>query len=182
MGMLLCPGPKKAHGQLAMGFKVAANSVSMDNFSDFSGGFDIGLFCSVGKKTYVQPELCYSFRSTDFLNIVGEFRENYAMRQHFLDIPLLIGYHFINLCNFKMHIVVGPRVAVLLNNHLLEAATVREMASHIQWGGQLGVGIDIWRLSLDARYDIAADKTTTNQSRFRLQNMFVVSLGVKLLK
>lgn len=173
---------ERATAQISLGIKVAGNAVSLDDFQDFSGGFDLGVFLRVGKALYFQPEVSYSFRNTDFLNIIGEFRENYAMRQHFLDIPLLFGFHFVNKKNFKMHFLIGPRVGVLINNHLTQAATVGEMASHLQWGGQFGLGFDIWRFTLDGRYDISADGTSTSGSGSRLQNMFVISLGIKFLK
>lgn len=173
---------ERATAQISLGIKVAGNAVSLDDFQDFSGGFDLGVFLRVGKALYFQPEVSYSFRNTDFLNIIGEFRENYAMRQHFLDIPLLFGFHFVNKKNFKMHFLIGPRVGVLINNHLTQAATVGEVASHLQWGGQFGLGFDIWRFTLDGRYDISADGTSTSGSGSRLQNMFVISLGIKFLK
>ncbi len=178
----LALAPLKADAQFSFGVKTAWNTVSLDNFQDFSGGFDLGAFFRIGRAFFFQPEVNYSFRNTDFQHIIGEFRENYRMRQHFLDIPLLIGHHFLNNSNFKLHFLVGPRVAVLINNHLLQASTVSDVASHLQWGGQIGLGIDVWRFAIDGRYDISADKTTTDSSKARLQNMFVVSLGFKFIK
>ncbi|MBO7491982.1 MAG: PorT family protein [Bacteroidales bacterium] len=182
VGLLLFAVTDRAQAQFSLGVKVAGNFVSLDDFQDFSGGFDLGVFFRVGNQFYFQPEVNYSFRNTDFQNILGEFRENYAMRQHFLDIPLLMGYHFVNKKNFKMHLLLGPRAAVLINNHLLESASVEDVASHLQWGGQFGLGFDIWRFTIDGRYDIAADKTSTNDSKSRVQNMFVVSVGFKFIK
>ncbi|MCR4964492.1 MAG: PorT family protein [Bacteroidales bacterium] len=182
MAILTIFSVQKANAQFSFGAKVAGNAVSLDNFQDFDGGFDLGLFFRAGKSLFFQPEVCYSFRSTDFRNIVGEFHENYSMRQHFLDVPLLLGYHFINNNNFKMHLLVGPRVAILVNNHLREVASIQDVASHLQWGGRFGIGFDFWRFTLDGYYDIAADKTSTNDSKSRVQNMFVVSLGFKFIK
>ncbi|MBR4135603.1 MAG: PorT family protein [Bacteroidales bacterium] len=174
--------PERASAQVAFGVKVAGNAVSLDNFQDFQGGFDIGLFLRLGKAFYVQPELCYSLRNTNFRDIVGEIHDNCQMRQHFLDVPVLLGCHFVNKNLFKMHVVLGPRVAVLVNNQFVEAVHNREVNSHLQWGAQIGLGIDVWRFTLDGRYDIAADRTTSNDPRARIQNMFVLSLGFKLIK
>ncbi|MBO4488575.1 MAG: PorT family protein [Bacteroidales bacterium] len=181
-GLLLFAVTDRASAQFSVGIKVAGNAVSLDDFYDFSGGFDLGVFFRVGKKVYFQPEANYSFRSTDFRHIVGEFQENYRMRQHFLDLPMLLGCHFVNMKNFKMNFLIGPRVAILINNDLREVASVSDMASQMQWGGQVGLGFDIWRFTLDGRYDIAADKTSTNSGKARIQNMFVVSLGFKFIK
>lgn len=173
-----------ANAQFNFGVKVAGNFTCLDEFDvhNMDGGFDLGVFFRIGNRFYFQPEVNYSFRNADLENLLGEFRENYDMRQHFLDIPLLLNYNIINKDNFKFHITAGPRMGILMDNQLLEERTIEVLPGHMQWGGSFGVGFDIWRFTLDGRYDIAADRTSTNSGNSRVQNMFVVAVGFKFLK
>lgn len=173
-----------ANAQFNFGVKVAGNFTCLDEFDvhNMDGGFDLGVFFRIGNRFFFQPEVNYSFRNADFENLLGEFRENYAMRQHFLDIPLLLNYNIVNKDIFKFHITAGPRIGILIDNQLLEERTVDLIPGHMQWGGSFGVGFDIWHFTIDGRYDIAADRTSTNSGNSRVQNMFVVAVGFKFLK
>lgn len=181
--MMLCGG-QQAKAQFGLGIKVAGNFTSLDKFDihNMNAGFDLGVFCRVGDRFFFQPEVNYSFRSADFQNIIGEFRENYDMRQHFIDVPLLLGYNIVNKDNFRFHIFVGPRGALLIDNQLMESHTFDDVCGRMQWGGQVGIGFDIWRFTIDGRYDLSADRTSTSDNSSRVQNMFIVSLGFKILK
>ncbi len=180
---MLC-GVQQAKAQFGLGIKVAGNFTSLDKFDihNMNAGFDLGVFCRVGDRFFFQPEVNYSFRSADFQNIIGEFRENYDMRQHFIDVPLLLGYNIVNKDNFRFHIFVGPRGALLIDNQLMESHTFDDVCGRMQWGGQVGIGFDIWRFTIDGRYDLSADRTSTSDNSSRVQNMFIVSLGFKILK
>lgn len=174
----------KSNAQFALGIEVSGNAVHLDNIDihNMDGGFDLGLFARFGKRFYVQPELTYSFRSVDFKHIGQEFTQNYELRQHFLNIPILLSYSIVNNLNFKFRIFAGPRAGILLNNTLMENPSFEMINRHIQWGGQVGIGFDFWRFTLDGRYDLAADKTSTDGSSARVQNMFIATLGFKIFR
>lgn len=174
----------KANAQFAMGVEVSGNAVHLDKIDihNMEGGFDLGLFFRFGHRFFVQPELTYSFRSVDFQNIIGEFSENYDLRQHFINIPVLLSYSIVNNKNFKFRVFAGPRIGILLNNTLIDNPSFEMVNRHLQWGGQAGIGFDFWRFTLDGRYDLAADKTSTNGSTARVQNMFVATLGFKIFR
>jgi len=174
----------KANAQFALGVEVSGNAVSLDHFDihNMDGGFDLGVFFRFGKRFHIQPEFTYSFRSVDFQDIAGEFTHNYELRQHFINIPILLSYSIVDNKNFKIRIFSGPRIGVLLNNTLIDNPSFVMVNKNLQWGGQFGIGFDIWRFTLDARYDIAADKTSTNGINARVQNMLVATLGLKIFR
>lgn len=179
--LLLTP---KANAQFAFGVEVSGNAVHLDKIDihNMEGGFDLGIFARFGHRFFVQPEITYSFRSVDFKNIRNEFSENYALHQHFINIPVLLSYSIVNNKNFKFRIFAGPRVGILLNNTLLDNPSFEMVNKHLQWGGQAGLGFDFWRFTLDGRYDLAADKTSTNGETARVQNMFIATLGFKIFR
>ncbi len=175
----------QAQAQFSMGIKVAGNATNYMKISDLDAGVDAGIFLRMGDRFYFQPEVNYSFRSTKLHDMIAEYDENVRMKQHFIDVPLLLGYNFINNENFKFHLLAGPRVGVRVGSNLDEAAlsSVNE-AGKTQFGGQFGLGIDFWRFTFDARYDISGNKfkEISGDPDFWTQNMIVLSLGFKIVK
>ena len=102
----------RANAQFSLGIKVAGNYTNYMDRSDFFYGGDAGIFMRLGDRFYFQPEVNYSFRSTNLREIVTEVSDNIRLKQHFIDVPLLLGYHFIDNENFKFHIFVGPRTGI----------------------------------------------------------------------
>ena len=104
------------------------------------------------------------------------------LKQHYVSVPLLLGYHFINNDNFKFRLTIGPRFDFKVSDNFSDSDWESNL---IQWGGQVGVGIDFWRFSLDGSYCIAADNfrnMAEGTSQTRQLNMFIVSLGFKIIK
>ncbi len=181
-----------ADAQFNLGLKVAGNATNYKKLSSMDLGFDAGLFMRLGDQFYFQPEVNYSFKSTRLTNLsdfVGEVHENVRLKQHFVDLPLLLGFHFINNDNFKVHLTVGPRFGFRIGSNLKEIDPEMDEGGKLQWAGQFGIGFDIWRFTLDARYDLASDKlfnressSTANSRNNWTQNMIVVALGFKFIK
>ncbi len=174
----------RANAQFSLGIKVAGNYTNYMDRSDFFYGGDAGIFMRLGDRFYFQPEVNYSFRSTNLREIVTEVSDNIRLKQHFIDVPLLLGYHFIDNENFKFHIFVGPRIGFQVGSNIGDIDALDFVSQKLQWGGQVGIGLDFWRFTLDARYDISANKfMLSNQSDgMWRQNMIVLSLGFKIVK
>ncbi len=170
--------------QFSLGIKVAGNASNYVDFSDLDGGVDAGLFFRFGNRFYFQPEVNYSFRSTKLDDIVSEYSDNVRLKQHFLDIPMLLGYHFIYNENFRFHLLAGPRVGVRVGSNISEISSLTDDSGDVQFGIQVGLGIDFWRFTLDARYDFSANKISQiNQDPdYWKQNMIILSLGFKFIK
>lgn len=174
----------KAQAQFSLGLKVAGNYTNFIKLSEFDLGGDAGIFMRFGDRFYFQPEANYSFRSTTFKGVASEIDNNFKLKQHFIDVPLLLGYHFIDNENFKFHIFLGPRLGIQIHDNQDEMGSIALSNQKMQWGGQIGVGFDFWRFTLDARYDISGNKYSIDggDSETMRQNMIVLSLGFKIVK
>ena len=171
-----------SHAQVALGIKVAGNFTNYQKVTDGNFGVEPGIFLRLGQNFYFQPEVNYVFKSSTFKDVSNEFSTNVKLKQHFVSVPVLLGYHFINKDNFKFHLTLGPRFDFRISDNI-EGTDWK--ANSLQWGGQVGLGFDLWRFTLDASYCLAADNfhnevTTVTQTKF--SNVFLVSLGFKFLK
>lgn len=174
----------KANAQFSIGLKVSGNYSNYMKITEPSMGWDAGLFMRFGDRFYFQPEVGYSFRSTNFNDLTSEVRQNIKLKQHFIDVPLLLGYHFIDKDNFKLHLFIGPRLGIRMGSNIDEIETLEVTNQKMQWGGQVGLGVDIWRFTLDARYDISGSKflQAGQSAETWKQSMFVLTLGFKIVK
>lgn len=176
-----------ANAQFNLGVKVAVNATNYNKQTTLYPGADIGFFLRLGDRFYFQPEVCYSFKSTkldDAGSFLHEVQENTRLHQHFIDVPVLLGYNFINKDKFKFHLFIGPRFGFRMGSNLKEIDPLVDEEGNMQWAGQVGLGFDIGRFTLDVRYDLAADRLISDGSEEHLwtQNMVNVSLGIKFLK
>ena len=171
-----------SHAQVALGIKVSGNFTNYQKVTVGNFGVEPGIFLRLGKDFYFQPEVNYAFKSSTFKDVVNEISTNVKLKQHYVSVPVLLGYHFINKDNFKFHLTLGPRFDFRISDNI-EGTDWK--ANAIQWGGQVGLGFDFWRFTLDASYSLAADNfhnEVTTVTQTKLSNVFLVSLGFKFLK
>jgi hypothetical protein len=143
-------------------------------------GFDAGIFFRFGRSFYFQPELDYSFRSSTFKTALSELKENARLKNHYLDIPLLIGYKIVDGPNFNFRVFIGPRLGILVGNK--SSWKKDEALGTVQIGGRTGIGIDFWRFTLDVNYDFSASKYNSIPVKWWKQNMVNIALGFKIIK
>lgn len=169
-----------AKAQFNFGIKVAGNADNYMRLTKMNIGLEAGVFFRLGNNFFFQPEVNYAFKNSTFQD--QSVSTNQALHQHFLSVPALLGYQFINKDNFKFHLTIGPRFDFRLTDNMTGTDW---RANAVQWGGQVGVGIDFWRFVLDFYYSIAADSFRNSQegtSQTQQMNMFILSLGFKFLK
>lgn len=169
--------------QVDFGVKAGVNFSNTVDRTTMQPGFDVGVFLRLGSPFYFQPEVNYSFRSSSFSDAFDEISDNFDMKTHNLDIPLLFGYKFINHDNFNFRVFIGPRVGVLISNNYNNQSDNNPF-NLMEYGGQVGIGIDFWRFMLDVRYDFSTRKydSILNNSTWLKQNMINISLGFKIVK
>lgn len=160
--------------QFTLGPKVGLNYTNIIGHSDYRAGMDAGIFMRIGTFFYFQPEFDYSFRSSNFKSAYDEIENNFRLKTHNFDIPLLIGFKFFSAPNFNFRVFIGPRIGVLIDNSL-----ENNSMKTVQIGGQAGIGIDIWRFTLDAKYDFSGNKYEGTSDEWWKQNMFNFALGFK---
>ncbi len=171
-----------ADAQFSLGIKGAVNAANYMDLTKKKIGWEAGIFMRMGDRFYFQPEVNYDFKCSSILDLPNAVAENIQLKQHYISVPALLGYHFINNENFKFQLTIGPRFDFKIADNMDESGW---KTSPVQWGGQVGIGIDFWRFTLDVSYCIAADRfkyTTTSESSTKLTNMFLASLGFKIVK
>ena len=172
-----------AQAQVALGVKVAGNMTNYMKFTNLDFGMEAGVFLRLGNRFFFQPEVNYVFNNSTFKeNVIEEISTNAKLRQHGVAVPLLLGYHFVNKENFKFHFTLGPRFNFRVSDNV-EGTDWKSGA--LQWGGQVGLGIDVWRFAFDVSYCIAADNfqnSVTTVTQTLMANTILVSLGFKFLK
>lgn len=120
-----------------------------------SNGFLIGGFARVSLiGFYIQPEI--SFRNLNFtVNSIGTTSAaNTATMLNYIDIPVMFGKKILNVINVS----AGPSFQFLVNKDLT-ASNINTLDkgnyNDFVIGAQLGVGVEIWKLCFDARYDFS---------------------------
>lgn len=171
-----------ANAQFSLGLKGAVNGSNYINLTKKKIGFEAGIFMRFGDRFYFQPEANYVLKSSTLNQAVNEVAANFQLKQHFISVPALLGYHFINNDNFKFHLTIGPRFDFKIADNFGNGGW---QTNAIQWGGQVGLGFDFWRFTLDVGYSFAADRfkyTATSEPTTKFTNMFLASLGFKIVK
>lgn len=216
-GFDIAIGPKVGYQTAKLSYQKA------DIKSSFSNHFTAGLFgrVTIGR-LYVQPEVLY-FKTTNIFdghvtgvpsdnlfNLPTGANVNLTLNQMNLQVPVLIGVKILDLDLIALRAQVGPTANFVLKsqtlfdktytidgqNAELENTTTDEHfdTKAISWGLQAGLGIDVWRLTLDVNYNFGLSKVFKNLNDTVLgetfdfsnvdntkQNLFMVTVGFKLL-
>ena len=135
---------------------------NLDQFNDLgiaiqdaSYGIQAGFFvqAKIGR-FFIQPEFIFNSNSidyavSDFAN--GEIFESIKSEsyQH-LDIPVMLGWKL-----GPLRLQGGPVGHVFLNStsELFDISGYDQKFNEFTWGYQTGVGLDLWKFTLDARYE-----------------------------
>jgi hypothetical protein len=172
--------------QFSFGAKGAVNfskfSTNLDELkTNRNPGFDLGFFARVGiSKLYVQPELVYSFTSTDFDTVVDDMKN---IKSSSIDVPVLVGYKLLDFKAFNLRAFLGPRFSFVVHDNFKDSFK----SAAFNFAGQAGLGFDLFMFTVDFRYDYTFTKTASatetasvNNGNLRF-NTFLISLGWKIL-
>ncbi|MDP1621766.1 MAG: porin family protein [Bacteroidales bacterium] len=179
-------------GQVSLGPKIGFNasklSSSIDSVkADFKSGFQIGAFVRLGKKLYLQPELYYTTQGGVFTSNTQNWKQTVKIGS--LDVPVLVGYKLLNAKLVNVRILAGPAASFVVNKSIAEGGsstgpiTNGDMKS-VNWSIQAGAGVDVWKFTLDVRYQIGLNslvKEAKNWNFDSKNNVWVISLGFKII-
>jgi hypothetical protein len=127
--------------------------------TEFLPGADLGLFFRFSIfRFYIQPEINYVIRKHN--------HDEY--RSHHLDMPLLAGIKVIDLKQFKIRFFIGPEFCTKFKDHVTK--------NDFQMGLQAGLGVDIWRFTVDAGYSFLGN---IHPSRKGHNNIVKIGVGFK---
>jgi hypothetical protein len=191
------------NAQFVFGLKLGYNASKLTSNVDtvvasFNSGFHAGAFFRVGKRVHLQPEVYYTFSGGtfegDFINTVDNWKQKVTIGS--LDVPVLIGFKLIDSKILKWRIDAGPEVSFVVNSKITDVKLTGPITesdiSTVNWYGLVGTGIDILFITFDVRYQFGFNSiindvtktvgtTTTNYPVNSKGNLFLVSLGFKIL-
>lgn len=136
---------------------------------------------------FVQPELYYAQSSTEItLQEIGTTNVRTEVNKlNTLNIPILFGTKF-----GPFRVNAGPVATIILSNTNIvdNVSGLDQDMDKANWGLQAGVGLDISKISLDARYETSISKlgsayNTASGSKVNFGSrpqQFIFTLGVKL--
>jgi len=169
-------------------FGLSSTKIKLEdgNFSTGDGelGYHVGIFTRFGAAGfYLQPELLFTQTSGTFSyndpnsSSTSEFEANFNR----LDIPIMMGFKM-----FKFfRIQAGPIASININSELKNSADVVQDVDYKQAtiGYQAGLGLDIGKLIIDAKYESSLGNVTENVAGFQTDqrvNQWILSVGFKL--
>jgi hypothetical protein len=150
---------------LHAGVNVSTLSTNIpDYFSSANAGFRGGIFARINiKKFHIQPELNFSMVGSE-----GSFAENparyFSARANTLEVPLLFGYKIIDFKLINIRLQAGGFFAYNLSKSIKvhdqdypqnDSTISSSNAPDYNGGIVVGAGADIWRFTLDFRYQWA---------------------------
>ncbi|PWJ44187.1 porin family protein [Sediminitomix flava] len=102
---------------------------------------------------YIQPEVYYSRTGGEIQIHNDGLPQVSGITQDRLDIPVLLGWRLgIDAVAFRLN--AGPMGILMLDNGLSDLQDIGDVTTNdFIWGYQAGVGVDVWKFSLDARYE-----------------------------
>lgn len=145
---------------------------------------------------FLQPEAYYTFTKANLKSTsTASNIETYNIDYHRLDVPVLVGFRPLPV----LRVFAGPFATVLIdmNQESSNSAYDQSLRDHSEdlynragWGWQAGLGVDILKLTLDARYEATVgdlrDQDLNNISpslswlpNEQSQRQIVISLGYK---
>ncbi len=153
------------------GYKFNDNTIQSNKIS-----YTINPFLRISKSNfYLQTEAAfgitrhnYDFHETDVDGKETDITAEYNLTTYCFQIPMLIGYNFINYNDYGMSIFTGPRAKFIFTSlsnqkfsHFKHEELIEEL-DKIQYYWEFGLGVRIYNVFLDITYDWGLSTSKTN--------------------
>ncbi|MCC6727094.1 MAG: PorT family protein [Saprospiraceae bacterium] len=154
------------NAQIRYGFRAGLSSSQLNSetiqqngvsvaIKDANYGYHFGVFGRVklGEHMYLQPEAAFNSSSVDFqVTDIGDGFMDEVLTEKYrnLDLPLMVGYKL-----GPLRLEAGPtgHVYVASKSELEEIGSYDRRFNDFNLGFQSGLGLDIWKITLDLRYE-----------------------------
>jgi len=180
-------------GQLTLGPKIGLTMSKLStNFEDVKeeakAGFQFGAFVRMGSKLYVQPEVIFASKGGIIKSEGVDLQTDIKLNT--IQIPVLVGFHLMNMKAVNLRIMGGPAVSFVLKeeidvNQAIESPITDDHIKNTIWNFQLGAGVDVLMFTLDVRYEWGLNNIFEPQdggdSYDMKNNLWNISLGWKIL-
>ena len=153
--------------------------------------YHLGVFGQIRINNWsLQPEVLFRSSRADYMLsefVSTEFVTSLRTEKYsFVDVPIMLAYRF-----GALRLQAGPvaRFYIANSSELVGIADFSESFEQVEYGYQAGIGLDIWRLVIDVKYDRELDDIGDHIS-FGGQSIdfnkkagrFLFSVGYSLLK
>ncbi len=166
LAFALCLFAFQANAQIRFGFRSGLSSSQLNSetiqqngvsvaIKDANYGYHLGVFAraKLGDHWYIQPEAMFNSTSVDFeVTDFGDGLVNKVLTEKYrnLDLPLMVGYKL-----GPLRAEAGPtgHLYVASKSELEEIGSYDRRFNDFNLGYQAGLGLDIWKITLDLRYE-----------------------------
>jgi len=152
---------------------------------DYILGYQAGAFirANLSRKVYLQPEIYFNSKgsSLTFQDTQGNNGVKGTVRFSSVDVPVLLGRYLVNAPQFKVRLLAGPMVSFNLKTNTEGLTEYNPSAYQFKdrvWGGQVGLGVDVGNIAVDARYETGFEKI--NPALGQRPQVFNLSVGFKM--
>jgi hypothetical protein len=188
-----------AFSQLGLGIKGAFTmsqlSTDIDDYTKAAkAGYQFGAFVRIGDKLHLQPEAYFTAKSGELENGGGNVKQSFTFNT--IDVPVLLGYKILDPPTFNIRLQAGPvasfvaskSISITNNGIEKDATELEDSFKNVNWGLQMGAGVDFLFLTVDIRYELGLSNMYDNPSNALAEdpdkyhnNVFFISVGWKIL-
>ncbi|MBC8489279.1 MAG: PorT family protein [Bacteroidetes bacterium] len=163
-------------------------------------GFQAGVFLRLGKKLHIQPEAYFTLKKGELkYDIAGGSSPSIeqTIKLSTIDVPVLLGYKIIDISKINVRLQAGPVASFVVNKNFdlsvngVDQETdddYKDSFKDMNWGLQLGAGVDVLMLTIDLRYELGLsnlydkpDNASSDDVGEFKNNVFLISVGWKIL-
>lgn len=168
---------------------------------DAKNNFMVGAFSRINfGKIYLQPELLYVGGKKNYSETVVASEGNTAtydksVTMSVIDIPILVGYKLLDLKLANVRVFVGPKFRFDIGSKFkvdnfnstggqISKEDITKEIKKSQVGLESGLGVDILKLTIDARFNLIKDMYQTKLNEVTIDdfqaNTIQISIGWKI--
>jgi hypothetical protein len=150
----------------------SAESITKSHFGAF-GRLGFG-------RIFIQPEVYFTGKGGDVTSSLGSTVASFNFKS--VDVPVLLGLRLIKGKLVGLHLTGGPVFSNITSKDIegFEGADKSFYKNHYM-GIQYGLGLDIWKITLDARMENGLGEFYKHTAGTGKNNTFMISAGFKFL-
>lgn len=190
-------------GQLGLGIKGAATLSSFPSDvseieNSLTPGYQFGAFVRVGDKWHIQPEIYFTSKSGTMKYDLLTTNVEQQITLKAVDVPILVGWKIFDPPLMNIRLQAGP-VASFVSQKKFDISLdgvkqddpsdeFKDSFNDLNWGLQVGAGVDVLFLSIDLRYELglnniykSPDSSVDNSFSSLKNNLLFLSVGWKFM-
>jgi hypothetical protein len=159
-------------------FSISKEAYTADQIMSYHAG----AFGRVGfGRIFIQPEAYYNSRGGDiFQGEVNPVSVTTKFDFSTVDVPLLAGLKLFKSDFFNVRAMGGPLFSFVTSREVDGPKFGTDSFRDNFFGWQYGVGIDLWFITLDARFENSRNSVIQTSDFNARANTFLLSAGIKL--